>query len=377
MASLTAELAVLREPREFPRGRAPAGLAYTSRPVSWLARILIGVVVVLLLIIGALAWVFRSQAEAIPQELAPIDVAAADPQKIVIPGDEVLADLVVADLKGKRAYFILEDRESMEAGESKELTRALARWEVDDDVAGFLVGNAEGFGLLRSKINEFMGQMRDEMRLPLYIDFEGAFVKAFKMPRGHTGLVVLGPDGAVVLRRSGPADEASLQALKEALGARDPSPPPAPEFAVGDLTRETCKGKVCAFAFLGKPVARGDVPGIEGGFEGGRKERFERFAEPSVRLAGVFIGADEKIDEDKHAGAIVGALSGVELRRWKQVEGAPEARAAFGLAADDTGLVVIDPEGRLALSIKGKVRFWQLGLFGDLLGIELQDDDDR
>lgn len=352
-------------------------MAYTSRPVSWLARILIGVTVVLLLLLGALAWLFRSQAEAIPEELAPIDVAAADPQKIVVPGDDVLPDLVVADLKGKRAYFILEDRESMEAGESKELTRALARWEVPGDVVGFLVGNAEGFGLLRSKINEFMGQMRDEMRLPLYIDYEGAFIKAFKLPRGHTGLVVLDRAGEVILRRSGPADEAALQALKEAIDARDPAPPPAPDFAIGDLTPGTCKGKVCAFAFLAKKVARGDIPGIDGGFEGPRKERFERFADPSVRLAGVFVGADEKIDEDKHAGAIVGELEGVELRRWKLVPSAPEARAAFGLGADEAALVVIDAQGRLALKVAGKVRFWQLGLFSDLLGIELQDEDDR
>jgi hypothetical protein len=336
--------------------------------VSWLARILIAVVVILLLVIGALAWLFRSQAEAIPETLAPIDVAAADPMKIVVPGDSALPDLAVAELKGKRPYFILEDRESMEAGESKALTRALAGWEVDDDVVGFMVGNAEGFGLLRSKINEFMGQMRDEMRLPLYIDYEGAFINAYKLPRGHTGLVVLDPKGEVVLRHSGPADEATLKALREAIGARDPARAPAPDFAIGELSNQRCKGKVCAFAFLAHKVARADIPEIEGGF----KETFEQFAEPSVRLAGVFVGADEKIDEDKHAGAIVGELEGITPRRWEVVASAPEARAAFGFG-DGAGLVVIDAEGRVALSIAGKVRFWQLGLFGELLGIELDD----
>ncbi|MCA9635959.1 MAG: hypothetical protein KC420_08020 [Myxococcales bacterium] len=68
--------------------------------MSWLARVLIGVVVVLLLVIGALAWLFRSQAEAIPDELPAIDTSVADPQKIVIPGDEVLPELRLADLKG-------------------------------------------------------------------------------------------------------------------------------------------------------------------------------------------------------------------------------------------------------------------------------------
>lgn len=357
-----------------PFSAAGRGLPYTLRPVSWLARVLIGVVVVLLLVIGALAWLFRSQAEAIPDELPAIDTSVADPQKIVIPGDEVLPELRLADLKGKRAYFLLEDRESMQAGESKELSRSLARWQLPEDVVGYSVGDAKGFGLFRNKISEFMGMMRDEMRLPLYIDFEGVFFDTFKLPRGHTGFVVLGPDGAVAHRHSGPADTADLDKIREVLGGREPEHPPAPDFAVGELTNETCKGKVCVFAFLDKPVARGDIPGIEGGFEGDREEGFKRFAEPSIRLVGVLHGADEKIDEDKIAGAIVGELKDLEFRRWKRVDAAPEARAAFGLG-DGAGLVVIDREGRMAFNVGGLVRFWQLGLVADILGVDLGERD--
>ena len=120
--------------------------------MSWIARVLIGVVVVLLLVIGALAWLFRSQAEEIPDELPTLDDAKVAPADITLAGGDI-PDLKVADLKGKRAYFVLEDRESMQAGESKDLNRALARWEMGDDVVGYAIGDAKGFGVFRSKID--------------------------------------------------------------------------------------------------------------------------------------------------------------------------------------------------------------------------------
>ena len=339
--------------------------------MSWLKRTLLGVTILLLLAIGVLAWVFRSQAEEIPAELPPIDSAAADPLAIVLPADGDLPELALRALAGSTAYFIIEDRESMQGGESKELTRALARWQLPDGVVGYLIGDAKGFAVFRNKINEFMGMMRPEMRLPLYIDYQGAFYDAFKLPRGHTGLVVLGPAGDVVLRHSGPADPDLLGRLHAALGARDPELPPAPPFAVGDLDNAACAGKACLFAFLDVKVARADVPGIEGGFDGGREESFERFARPSIRLVGVLSEADAKVDEDKVAGAIVGDLEGFELRRWRSVAAAADARAAFGVPDDQAGLVIVDPQGRVALKALGRVPFWQLGLVSDLIGVDL------
>ncbi|MEZ4381891.1 MAG: hypothetical protein R3A79_11140 [Nannocystaceae bacterium] len=340
--------------------------------MSWISRVLIGVVVVLLLVIGALAWLFRSQAEAIPDELPTLDASKTAPADIMIPGGDI-PDLKVAELKGKRAYFVLEDRESMQAGESKDLNRALARWELGDDVVGYAIGDAQGFGVFRSKIDEFMGMMRPEMRLPLYIDYEGVFYDAFMLPRGHTGFVLLGPDSEVVHRHSGPADADAIEAIRGHLDGREPEPPPAPDFAVAEVNGASCEGRVCLFAFLDAPVERAAIPGIEGGFDGGREESFKRFAEPSVRLVGVIAGADEKIDEDKHTAVIVGDVKGFEFRRVKTVDAAPEARAAFGLG-DGAGLVVVD-HGRLAFKAEGKVAFWQLGLVADILGVDLGERD--
>ena len=188
--------------------------------MSWISRVLIGIVVVILLVIGALAWLFRSQAEAIPDELPAINLDEADPMAIVIPGDDI-PDLVLKDLKDKRAYFLLEDRESMEAGESKALNRALARWTVADDTAGFMLGDAQGFGLFRSKVSEFMGMMRPEMRLPLYIDYEGIFYDSFKLPRGHSGFVLI-DHGEVKFRHSGPAEDDDIETVRGLLGATQP-----------------------------------------------------------------------------------------------------------------------------------------------------------
>ncbi|HRI08461.1 MAG TPA: hypothetical protein PKW35_11615 [Nannocystaceae bacterium] len=341
--------------------------------MSWLKRTLIGVTVLLLAAIGVLAWLFRSQAEAIPDELPPIDTAHHDPRGLRLPADGDLPELAVAALAGKTAYFVIEDRESMQAGESKALNRALGRWQHPEGVVGYLIGDAKGFGLFRAKINEFMGVMRPEMRLPLYIDYEGTFYDTFKLPRGHTGLVVLGPTGEVLLRHSGPTDDATLDAVRKALGSVEPTFPPAPAFAVGELDNAACKGKVCVFGFLDAPVARADVPGVEGGFEGGREESFERFARPGIRLVGVLTGADPELDEDKVKGAIVGKLDGFELRRLRLVESAPEARAAFGIPDGAAALVIVDAEGRLALTVIGRVAFWQLGLVSDLIGVDLGD----
>ncbi len=347
--------------------------------MSWISRVLIGIVVVILLVIGALAWLFRSQAEAIPDELPAINVEEADPMKIRIPGDDI-EDLVLADLKDKRAYFLLEDRESMEAGESKALNRALARWAIPGegtDTLGFMVGDAQGFGLFRSKVSEFMGMMRPEMRLPLYIDYEGAFYDSFKLPRGHSGFVLI-DKGEVKFRHSGPAEDEDLEAVRGLLDASPPEYPDAPEFTVGELNRDACSGKVCLFAFLDEPLTRADIPGIEGGWEGSREEGFERFSRPSIRLVGTLFGADEKIDEDRVAGALIGSLEGIELRRWAIVEAdaAPGAREALGLG-EGAGLVVVDAEGKIAFKAEGKVAFWQLGLVADLIDVELGERGDK
>ena len=183
--------------------------------MSRLKRILLALTILLLVLIGVVAWIFRSRAEPIPEQLAEINVAEADPMKVVIPGSAGLPDLKLADLKGKTAYLVVGDRESMQAGESKLFDRALGRWQLPADVVGYAIADTEGFKLFSSKIDEILGPMRPEIRLPLYVDYEGAITKAFKLPKGHVGVVVLGPDGAVTLRHSGPPVDKDDKILKE------------------------------------------------------------------------------------------------------------------------------------------------------------------
>ncbi len=359
--------------------------------MSLLKRILLGLTILLLVVIGAAAWLLRSRAEDIPEELPAIDVAEADPDAIVIPGSAGLPDLRLADHRGKTVYLIVGDRESMQAGESKLFDRALSRWVVPPDVVGFGIADTEGFKLLASKIDEILGPMRPEIRLPLYIDYEGAVTRAFKLPKGHVGVVVIGPDGAIVLRHSGPPKDKKdpiLERLKTALRAEEPVLPPAPAFKIGELDNATCRGKSCMFVFLPREVKKTELPGVKGGFEGDDEAQWKQLQDPSVRLAGLVVDSDEKLvahaeklaRADKPAtpaaetepeivveATVVGALAGAELKRWKQVADAPEARAAF----DQPALIVIDGEGRLAVRELGLVRMWKLNRVSELVGVDL------
>ena len=349
--------------------------------VSLLKRILLGLTILLLAVIGAAAWLLRSRAETIPDELPAINTEEADPAKLVIPGSGGLPDLKFADLRGKTAYFVVGDRESMQAGESKQFDRALNRWTYPADVVGYGIADTEGFKLLASKIEEFLGAMRPEFRLPLYIDYEGAVVRAFKLPKGHVGIVVLGPDGAIALRHSGPPKDGDdvIGRLKTALRAEEPVLQPAPAFAVGSLDNAACKGKTCMFVFLAHPVKKTDLPGVEGGFEGDTEATWKQLADPSVRLAGLVQDSDTKLKAakpevaDKVEVVMVGALEGVELKKWQALPEASEARRSFDLRPDQAGLVVIDPEGRLAVREPDLVRMYKFTRVSELLGIDLSD----
>lgn len=342
--------------------------------MSLLKRIALGSTLLLLVLAGVVAWKLRSRAEDIPTELPAIDAAVADPASMVIPGGASgLPDLKLADLRGKTAYIVVEDRESIESRESTTLQRALNRWIFPPDVVGYQIGDVDGFAILASKIEEFVALMRSEMRIPLYMDYQGVFMRTFKLPRGHVGIVVLGPDGEVKLRRSGKADDAFLAELQKTLRASEPTPPPAPSFKIGDVDNAACAGKACLFVFLSEPVKRADIPGIKNGFKGGVTESGVQSRKPNVRLAGLAVTADEKLDEKKALAVIVGATDGLDLKKWKQVPEAAEARAAFELPADQAALVVLDSEGRVAVKELGAPQFYKFGRVSDLAGVDLGD----
>jgi hypothetical protein len=349
--------------------------------VSRLKRILLALTILLLILVGVVAWFFRSRAEPIPEQLPEINVAEADPMKVVIPGSAGLPDLKLADLKGKTAYLVVGDRESMQAGESKLFDRALGRWQLPADVVGYAIADTEGFKLFSGKIDEILGPMRPEIRLPLYVDYEGAITKAFKLPKGHVGVVVLGPDGAVTLRHSGPPvdkDDKVLQELKAALRAEEPVLPPAPAFKVGDLDNAACEGKTCMFVFLARTVKKSEMPGVEGGFDGDMEASWKQLQDPSVRLAGLVADSDKKLKAAEGAAAkvrvaLVGAIEGIELSQWKSVAAADESRAPFEIPADQAALVIVDASGKLALRELELVRMYKLSRVSELLGVDLSD----
>ena len=206
-------------------------------------------------------------------------------------------------------------------------------------------------------------------------------------------LVVLGPDGAVTLRHSGPPtgkDDPILGQLKAALRAEEPVLAPAPDFKIGELDNAACKGKSCMFVFLARPVKKSELPGVKGGFEGDDEAKWKQLQDPSVRLAGLVLDSDAKLvardDKDAKAGkpddqeprpevaaAVIGDLQDVELERYQQVAAAPEARAAFKIPEDQAGVVVIDREGKLAVHELGLVRMFKFNRVSELLGVDLGD----
>lgn len=365
--------------------------------MSLFKRILIGLTILLLVGVGAAAWLFRSRAETIPDQLAPINTELADPMKVVVPGSSGLPDLKLADLRGKTVYLVVGDRESMQAGESKLFDRALNRWTFPDDVVGYGIADAEGFKILASKIEEFLGGMRPEIRLPLYIDYEGAITRAFQLPKGHVGVVVLGPDSQILLRHSGPppagaAGDALIEKLRATLRAEEPTLEPAPPFKLGALDNAACEGKTCMFVFLSRPVKKSELPGVKGGWEGETDAMWKQLQDPDVRLTGLVYDSDAKLvaAADKSAKSakskdsadeseplkpvevvLVGAVEDIELKRYTVVPEAAEARVTFKVP--DAGIVVIDPEGRIVLHETGLVRMFKFTRISELLGVDLSD----
>jgi hypothetical protein len=323
------------------------------------------VVVVLALGAGGFLWYkLRAQIEPIPSVLAAVDDGGT--ARIRLPGAGGLPDLNLGELRGSIVYLVLEGKDSMESGEGREVVRALDRWQHAEGVRGYFVGEAEGLGFLKWKIDEFVGALQRESRLPVYMDYEGAILRGFKLPKGHTAVVVLGQDGEVVFRKSGKPSADEIEALRVALGAREPEPPrPAPVFAAGPLDSASCAGQGCALVFLSRKIAVTEVPGVEGGK---KPDDSAAWGDPDARLVGML--SDQALPAGKSKGVFVGELDGVKLASgWSVTPGSAELRATFGLGASDTAVVVIDREGRLALRETGVIPFWKVAPMDELLDL--------
>ena len=336
-----------------------------------LLRILGIPALVVLLAAGSLAWSMWPSVDAIPEVLDPIE-AGVDFGELDLGKQGPMPALKLADLRGKKVMIVIEGSESFGGDEGKLLRSALNRWTLPDNVFALSVGDAPiGAKVMSGKIErEFVGPMREEMKLPIYVDYGGSFTAAFSLPAGHFGFVLLDERGEIEMRLAGDAKPEQIAELASLVGAIEPAPgPAAPAFAVGELNPEACANKHCVLVFLDRKVARSDIPGLEeGGFEGEMEQVFEQIRIPSVRLARVF-AADWPTDRADITGAIVGEAEGWEVPGWQFVAEASEAREAFGIG-DQAAMVIVDPQGRIAFSETGKISFWKLGLAADLLGVE-------
>lgn len=362
--------AATRVPRD-PGPGAPAAAAYTPPAVPRKRKVLYAIGGVLLVILGlGGAWSWQVlRREELPDQLAAME---RSPDEVVLSSVGHGPDLRLAELRGQTSVIVFEGIQSMRTEQGKEVNRALNRWILPDGVRGYIAWDGEGMRVFEDKATAFVGFFAEELRFPIHVDWEGEMVDVFKLVKGHHGLVVLGPTGDVLLRKSGGLQGTELDDLRTLIGAQEPpEPPPAPQFELAGLDLERCRGRSCLFVFLGKPVARGDIPWIEDGFEGGRTECFERMRRPEIRLASSVL----RVPIKRSHGVLVGQTEGLDPKGWVTVPDDPDARQAFGIGPDESALVVIDAEGRLAFRETGFIPMYRWTLAIDPTGEEILRED--
>lgn len=332
-------------------------------------KILGALVLAVVAIAGWFAWTTLRVDDA-PDELEAME---RRPDDLVVPSLGDGPDLRVADMRGATSFIVVEGIQSMRTEQGKELNRALNRWELPETTKGYIVFDGEGMQMFEEKVSRFLGFFADEVRFPVYVDFDAEALDVFKLAKGHHGFVVLDPQGEVLLRHSGGIQGAKLDKVRELIGAKEPpEPKPAPKFALAGVDNEACRQKSCMFLFLGKKVSRSEIPWIEDGFEGTRTECFERMHRPEIRLA----ASAMRVKIERSHGVVVGQTDDLRLEGWKLVDEDAAAREAFGLAPDENALVVIDKQGRLAFRETGFIPMYRWTLAIDVTGESIKRDDE-
>ncbi len=283
-----------------------------------------------------------------------------------IAGSGTVPGLSLEQLRGNMVFLRVEDRESFSNGEGRSLNRALDRWVYPSDTVGYVIGDAEGFSVFASQIDRVAGWLRDEMRFPFVLDYRGDVIRTFGLPKGHTALVIVGRDGQVELRHSGPMSDSEIEHVRALLAAHEPPAGiVAPTFEVGSLSNIACQRKPCALAFLGRSVSGADFPGIDG--EDSEAEIRQKFEDPSLKLALWLVGM--KLG-NLAAGAVVGTLDGVELDGWTLVAEHASTREAFDVADGQVALVIIGMQGRMVFRELGRLPMYKLAIASHYLGVE-------
>ena len=294
----------------------------------------------------------------VTDDLPPLP-ADVDVRRLVLPPTAGQPGLDLGDHAGRRVFLLVADARSAMSMSGFRLRNALMRWRYPPSVVGFEVASFDGvMGKMASMMEPMMTSMGGMSRFPMSVDTEGTLVDAFSLPAGHLGLVILGEQGEVLLRRSGAVDDEALAAIARLLRASEPPPPPpAPDV---DWPSGIDGRPPIAVAFLGGTLREREVRGVS------MFSMPTAMQDPTRRIVDqldqrMAIPADVDI-------VVVGDLRGFADRDWHRVEHGPALRRAFEVPDGEPGLVVIDGDGRLAFRETGLIDMWKLGFAAEALG---------
>lgn len=327
----------------------------------WRPTLLAGAMLIGSAVLLAALWLPIAE---IPTTLPAVD-PALDLAALIVTGTEGRPDLRLGSLRGRRVALLVVDERAALAMEGFRLRNALMRWMLPENLVVLeVIVCAQLPGLMSSMLERMAALLSETSRFPLYLDPAGAIPAAFRLPSGHLGLVVLDEQGQILLRQSGEAGPEQLARIAATLRAAEPPPVPrAPPFRLADVEPIPPDDRATVIAFLGRTVREQELRGLLFLRMG------EILADPSLRVIDQ-LASRWRLDPARVRVIIAGDLRGFAGEAWLRQTDSAALRAAFGIAADQAGLAVIDEHGGLQFLGTGSLPMWRLGLAAESIGIE-------
>lgn len=327
-----------------------------TRPNGPMGRIVAYGSAAALVLSACMLWWMGATRRAVPDSLPPLD-PELDVGALVLEAQGDLPELRLRDLRRETLVLFLVDEAAAASLEGYRVRNALSRFILPAGVHCVEVAGARDLPrFLRGPMERMMASMRGEWRFPIYVDYGSRLARAFRIPEGRAGLVVI-ERGEVTLRHAGPADRALLERLRRTLGAREPRPPPR---LGGDLPGIPWDGRPLLILFLHRPVRQAEIgpPGM--------LSMRASMEDPSLRLVYQFAHAYET---DGVRVVVAGDLVGFEGRFPERIREDRGLRDSLSIPSGEAALVAISSDRRILARHTGTIPMWRIALAAEALGM--------